>query len=75
MLKSGLGRIGLLQPKQPHPADHKTVIVFILGGIGMAEIRAVQQAVSVVQTADGSAMQVMAGGTVLTRPADMCHNV
>lgn len=75
LLKSGLGRIGLLQPKQPHPADHKTVIVFVLGGICMAELRAVQQTVSSVQGADGLPVQMLAGGTTLTRPADIYSNL
>ena len=75
LLKSGLGRIGLLQPKQPHPADHKTLILFVLGGISMAEMRGVQQTVSSVQASDGLSAQVMAGGTALTRPGDVYHNL
>lgn len=75
LLKSGLGRIGLLQPKQPHPADHKTVIVFVLGGISMAEMQGVQQTVSSFQASDGPSAQVMAGGTALTRPGDVYHNL
>ena len=75
LLKSGLGRIGLLQPKQPHPSDHKTVIVFVLGGICMAELRSIQQAVSNMQAVDASVTQVLAGGTALTRSLDVYCNV
>lgn len=74
LLKSGLGRIGLLQPKQPHPSDHRRVIVFVLGGICMAELRSVQQAISNMQPVDGSVMQVLAGGTALTAPLDVYRN-
>ena len=73
LLKSGLGRMGLLQ-KQPHPADHKVVILFVVGGISMAEVRCVQQAISAHQGGSTSVQQILIGGTVLARASDVYQN-
>ena len=42
MLKSGLSRFGLKFEAPPQPSEHPLVIVFVVGGISMREIRDVQ---------------------------------
>ena len=44
LLQSGLGRLGIGQ-SMPLPGQHSTIIFFMLGGISMAEVRAVRQEV------------------------------
>ena len=39
---SGLGRFGLRFEAQPQPWEHALVVVFVVGGISMREIRGVQ---------------------------------
>ena len=73
LLKSGLGRFGL--QKQPHPADNAVVIMFVVGGISMLELREVQQAVDNQISQGGKLPQLLTGGTVLLRPRDMYHNL
>ena len=43
ILKSGLGRLGIGQ-MPALPGTHDTIILFIVGGISMSELRAVKQA-------------------------------
>lgn len=44
LLQSGLGRLGIGQ-SMPIPGQHSTIIFFMLGGISMADVRAVRQEV------------------------------
>lgn len=71
LLKGGFGRLGL--QKQPHPADNPVVLLFIVGGISMAEMREVSQEISTQQTAGTKQLQLLIGGTALLRPADLHH--
>ncbi|KAL3161558.1 hypothetical protein ABBQ32_010425 [Trebouxia sp. C0010 RCD-2024] len=73
LLKSGLGRFGL--QKQPHPADNAVVILFVVGGISMLELREVQQAVDNQTSQGGKLPQLLTGGTVLLRPSDLYQNL
>ncbi|KAL3161673.1 hypothetical protein ABBQ38_008774 [Trebouxia sp. C0009 RCD-2024] len=73
LLKSGLGRFGL--QKQPHPADNTVVILFVVGGISMLELREVQQAVDNQTSQGGKLPQLLTGGTVLLRPRDLYRNL
>ena len=73
LLKSGLGRFGL--QKQPHPADNPVVMLFVVGGVSMLELREVQQEVDIQMSQGGKLPQLLTGGTVLLRPADLYHNL
>lgn len=42
LLMSGLGRFGLRFEAPPQPHEHALVIIFVVGGITMREIRDVQ---------------------------------
>ncbi|DBA83451.1 TPA: hypothetical protein ACH3X2_006387 [Trebouxia sp. C0005] len=73
LFKSGLGRFGL--QKQPHPADHSVVILFVVGGVSMLELREVHLEVDSQQGLGGKLPHILAGGTVLLRPRDLYHNL
>lgn len=73
LLKSGLGRFGL--HKQPHPADNAVVIMFVVGGISVHELREIQQEVDMHLGQGRQSPQLLAGGTVLLRPRDLYHNL
>jgi len=73
LFKSGLGRFGL--QKQPHPADHSVVILFVVGGVSMLELREVHLEIDSRQGLGGKLPQILAGGTVLLRPTDLYHNL
>ena len=73
LLKSGLGRFGL--QKQPHPADNAVVILFVVGGISMHELREFQQDVDMHMGQGRQLHQLLAGGTVVLRPRDLYHNL
>lgn len=47
LLMSGLGRFGLRFEVPPQPHDHALVIIFVVGGVSMREIRDVQVCVPV----------------------------
>ncbi len=71
MINTGLGRFGLKQ-KQPMPFDHDTVIIFFLGGISVAELRAMNKSVS--RLSDQS-MTFLCGGSSLLSPDDVLRMV
>ena len=73
LLKSGLGRFGL--QKQPHPSDHSVVMIFVVGGVSMLELREVHQEVDSLLSLGGKCPQILTGGTVLLRPRDLYHNL
>lgn len=73
LFKSGLGRFGL--QKQPHPADHSVVILFVVGGVSMLELREVHLEIITQQGLAGKLPQILAGGTVLLRPRDLYYNL
>ena len=73
LLKSGLGRFGL--QKQPHPADNAVVILFVVGGISMLELREVQQELDIHMSHGGKLPQLLTGGTFLLRSRDLYHNL
>ena len=73
LLKSGLGRFGL--QKQPHPADSAVVIVFVVGGVSMLELREVQQEVDLHMSQGRKLPQLILGGTVLLRPRNLYNNL
>ena len=63
LLQSGLGRFGLVQ-KQPQPGDYATVIVFVVGGMSLADLREVRLAVD----GNNGNRRIMLGGTSLLSP-------
>jgi len=67
MINTGLGRFGLKQ-KVPMPHDHERVILFYVGGIGIADVRAMNQALALSQV--DSAGTILCGGTTLLSPMD-----
>lgn len=73
LFKSGLGRFGL--QKQPHPADNPVIILFVVGGVSMQELREVHTEINSQQGLGGKLPQILAGGTVLLRPRDLYHNL
>ncbi|BDA45712.1 probable Sec1 family domain-containing protein 2 [Coccomyxa sp. Obi] len=70
LLKSGLGRFGLVQQKQPQPGDHNTIIIFVVGGISMADIREVRHITHEMVSAQPGRVpvNVLLGGTSLMSP-------
>jgi hypothetical protein len=72
LLKSGLGRFGLVQ-KQPQPGDHSTVIIFVVGGMSVADLREVRHVVEekVSGLAGKASINVLVGGTALVAPQDI----
>lgn len=73
LLKSGLGRFGLVQQKQPQPGDHNTIIIFVVGGISMADIREVRHITHERVSAQPGRLpiKVFLGGTSLMSPQDV----
>ena len=69
LLQSGLGRFGLLAQKQPQPADYGTVLIFVIGGISLAELREARQAIDG-SSSNGSSRtaRIIMGGTNATGP-------
>ncbi|KAI4319742.1 hypothetical protein MLD38_033306 [Melastoma candidum] len=66
-LKSGFGRLGLVQAK-PQLSDQSVILVFVVGGVSPREIREIQEAVSESGRPD---VEVILGGTTLLTPKDM----
>lgn len=67
MINTGLGRFGL-KAKQAMPFDHDTVIIFFLGGLCIADIRAMSEAVD---QAASESMSFVCGGSTLIIPTDV----
>ena len=67
MINTGLGRFGLKQ-KQPMPFDHETVIVFFLGGISIADARAMNETVNALSD---QSVHFLCGGSSLLSPLDV----
>ncbi|PRW45607.1 sec1 family domain-containing MIP3 [Chlorella sorokiniana] len=59
LLRSGLGRLGV--KAGPKPSDRSTVIVFVLGGVSLAELHEIQQAVD--ERAARASSQIDGGGS------------
>ncbi|KAK9845380.1 hypothetical protein WJX81_005043 [Elliptochloris bilobata] len=80
LLKSGLGRLGLVQ-RPPAPGDYDTVVLFVVvlfvvGGIGLGELRAAREAVAeraaaVAASGGRPPPRVILGGTALLAPDDV----
>jgi hypothetical protein len=72
LLKSGLGRFGLVQ-KQPQPGDYATIIVFVVGGVSVADMRHVRHVVgeAASRQSDRTLSSVLLGGTTLISPQDV----
>lgn len=71
LLNAGLGRFGLKQ-KQPLPSDHGRLILFVVGGIGMADMRAAAEAIT---AASAGCAAVVCGGNTLLSPQDVLYHV
>jgi len=69
MINTGLGRFGLKQ-KVPMPHDHERVILFFIGGISIADIRAMNQALEFSQSDSAGKSSFVCGGTSLLSPSD-----
>ena len=59
LLKSGLGRFGL--QKQPQPGDYPVVVIFVIGGVSVAEIHHV---LGCIDAKTASAVTAASGGGV-----------
>lgn len=69
LLKSGLGRIGL--QRQPRPKDYEVIVLFVVGGISLAEMHDVLARVDELQVnsnPDSPLPRVVIGGTCLLVP-------
>ena len=64
LLNTGLGRFGLGKQQKPQPSDHATVILFMIGGVCMADLRAVNSPA----VAEASKTHFITGGTTLLAP-------
>ncbi len=51
------------------------VILFVVGGVSMQELREAHMEIDSQQGLGGKLPQVLAGGTVLLRPRDLYHNI
>ena len=51
------------------------VILFVVGGVSMLELREVHLEIDRQQGLGGKLPQILAGGTVLLRPRDLYHNL
>ena len=71
MINTGLGRFGLKQ-KQPMPFDHEIVIVFFLGGISIADARAMNDTVNSLSNQN---VTFLCGGSSLLSPPDVLNSV
>lgn len=74
-LGRGLGRFGL--QAGPKPSDCATVILFVLGGISLAELHDIQQAVDERAAAASAGPpppppRILVGATALLQPGDLC---
>jgi len=57
--------------KQPHPSDHSTVIIYVVGGVSVADVRDVRQVVEEkgsMQNRQQHAINMLVGGTSLLSP-------
>ncbi|KAK9829698.1 hypothetical protein WJX72_007414 [[Myrmecia] bisecta] len=62
--------------KQPKAGDHNTVIMFVVGGIGVTELREVRQEIEEKQAAGiGAGMKFIVGGTSLLAPQDVAGHL
>ena len=75
LLQSGLGRFGLLAQKQPQPGDYSTAVIFVVGGISLADLREARQAIDGSSGSNGSKTRVIMGGTTLLVPADLASSL
>lgn len=88
LLKSGLGRLGL--QRQPRPSDYPTVVLFVIGGVSLAEIHRVlawvdseaarskptgMGAIGELETGTMSVPRVLVGGSSLLMPSDIIRSV
>lgn len=72
LLQSGLGRFGLVNMKQPQPGDYDTVIVFVVGGVSLADLREARQAIDDRAGSEGGrAARILVAGTTLLAPLDV----
>lgn len=67
MINTGLGRFGLKQ-KQPMPFDHDRLIIFVVGGVSLAEMREMS---SIVSSAGDNSFTFYCGGSCLLSPGDI----
>ncbi|CAL5220366.1 g2367 [Coccomyxa viridis] len=79
LLKSGLGRLGIGQ-SAALPAQHSKIIILVLGGISMADVRAVRQEVLKHASSGGSpepkrSPSVYVGGMHLLTAQDFMHTL
>lgn len=70
LLNTGLGRFGIKQ-KQPAPSDYDRVVIFVVGGVSCADVRAFTLAVEMLQEGAGGKRSFILGGTTLLAPSDV----
>jgi hypothetical protein len=74
LLQSGLGRFGLVNMKQPQPGDYATVLVFVVGGVSLADLREARQTIDDTNGGEGGrSTRILVGGTTLLAPADFVN--
>lgn len=66
----GLGRLGF--QTAPKPGDHRTVILFVVGGLSLFEIREIMNRIDRRQE---HGTTYLLGGTVVLTPPDVVENV
>lgn len=73
LLTTGLGRIGLGAKKAPpQPHDYRTVFIFVVGGVSMADLRSMGEMLQAGGQAGG--VRFVLGGTGLVGPGDVCRH-
>lgn len=78
MLQSGLGRLGLGTRKAAaHLEQYDAVLVYVVGGISMADMRAFTAGCQAQEATDQGrpAPEVLLGGTALLSPDDVVQHL
>lgn len=83
LLTTGLGRMGFgAKRAAPQPYDYRNIIIFVVGGVSMGELRALSEqlqqappALSALSGGFNDKPRFWVGGTTLVGPADVCRGV
>ena len=76
LLQSGMARFGVVNMKQPQPGDYDTVIVFIVGGVSLADLREARQTLDDRAGGEGGrSARILVGGTTLLAPLDVVNTL
>eukprot|EP01041_Mallomonas_annulata_P000384 gene384-698_t len=78
LLSQGLGRFGLgggVAAQQSRPWDHKTVVVFVIGGLSFAEVGQVEHIISTWKSLGVDKHRVILGSTAMISPDDVYNHI